>query len=112
MARGGKRPGAGRPKGTENPVTRKRREIAEKALDEGITPLEVMLRGMRKALGPAGDDYEAAMPYAKEAAPFIHAKLASTEMKVDAEVTQSTVSAEPLQPDEWERQYGSQRPAH
>jgi hypothetical protein len=111
VARGGSRPGAGRPKGTENPATRKRREIAEKALQEGISPLEVLLAGMRDALGEDGRNYAAAFPFAKEAAPYMHAKLASTEMKMDAEVKQ-TVSADPLRPDEWEEKYGSERPAH
>lgn len=42
--RGGSRPGAGRPPGSLN---RKSREIVEKALGEGVTPLEVMLHAMR-----------------------------------------------------------------
>jgi hypothetical protein len=109
VARGGKRPGAGRPKGTESPKTKRQREVATKALDEGITPLEVMLRAMRAALGPEGTDYAAAFPFARDAAPFIHAKLASTEVKMDADVKQ-TVSAEPLKPAEWEEKYGSGAP--
>lgn len=44
MARGGKRVGAGRKVGA---VTKRTREVAERALAEGKTPLEVMLDNMR-----------------------------------------------------------------
>jgi hypothetical protein len=48
--RGGKREGAGRPKGA---LTKKTRLIAEQAMAEGITPLEVMVKAMRHALNEA-----------------------------------------------------------
>jgi hypothetical protein len=44
MARGGKRIGAGRKLGS---VTKRTREIADRAVAEGKTPLEVMLDNMR-----------------------------------------------------------------
>lgn len=44
MSRGGKREGAGRPAGA---VTKRTREIADRALSEGKSPLEVMLDNMR-----------------------------------------------------------------
>ena len=44
--RGGARSGAGRPSGA---VTRKTREIAEKAVAEGMTPLDFLLVAMRDA---------------------------------------------------------------
>ncbi len=44
MARGGKREGAGRPAGA---LTQKTREVAERALATGMTPLDVMLDNMR-----------------------------------------------------------------
>jgi hypothetical protein len=44
MARGGKREGAGRPAGA---ITKRTREVAEKALATGQTPLDVMLDNMR-----------------------------------------------------------------
>jgi hypothetical protein len=50
MSRGGKREGAGRPKGA---LTKKTRLIAEQAMAEGTTPIEVMLKAMRYALGRA-----------------------------------------------------------
>ena len=44
MARGGKREGAGRPAGA---ITKRTREVAERALAEGMSPLDVMLDNMR-----------------------------------------------------------------
>lgn len=44
MARGGKRDGAGRPAGA---LTTKTREVAERALTTGMSPLDVMLDNMR-----------------------------------------------------------------
>lgn len=44
MPRGGRREGAGRPSGA---LTKRTREVAERALTEGKTPLEVMLENMR-----------------------------------------------------------------
>lgn len=46
MSRGGKREGAGRPAGAESAVTVKRREVADRALAEGKSPLDVMLDNM------------------------------------------------------------------
>lgn len=74
---GGKRSGAGRKPGS---VTRKTRETAEKAHAEGITPLEVMLSAMRKAYEE--DRLDAAFGYAKDAAPYMHAKLANVQAEV------------------------------
>lgn len=72
MARGGKREGAGRPAGA---TTKKTREVAEKALDEGITPLEYMLTVLRNEKAGIKDRMWAA----EKAAPYIHPKLASVE---------------------------------
>ncbi|MDW9960924.1 hypothetical protein GOB20_24585 [Sinorhizobium meliloti] len=44
MARGGKREGAGRPAGA---ITKRTREVAERALATGMSPLDVMLDNMR-----------------------------------------------------------------
>jgi hypothetical protein len=72
---GGRRPGAGRKPGA---VTKKTREIAERAVQAGITPLEVMLEAMN-SFREAGD-LEKAAGFAKDAAPYMHAKLSSVEM--------------------------------
>ncbi len=73
--RGGQRSGAGRPAGAAN---KKTREIADRAAEQGVTPLEVMIEAMRDAYAQGGA--AAAFMYAKDAAPYMHAKLASTEM--------------------------------
>lgn len=44
MARGGARPGAGRKTGS---LTRRTREVAERAIATGRSPLEIMLENMR-----------------------------------------------------------------
>lgn len=72
--RGGHRKGAGRPRGA---ATRKTREIADKASKDGLTPLEVMLKAMREHA--TKKDWDAAASIAKDAAPYMHAKLASVQ---------------------------------
>lgn len=123
MARGGKREGAGRPAGA---VTQRTREVAERALATGMTPLDVMLDNMRHFQQVALDAEatlegltaeemsdqvppdaspedqfkfllaqvkktvglrQAAQDAARDAAPYIHAKLASVEHKGGIEVT-------------------------
>ncbi len=92
--RGGARPGAGRKKGA---ATKRTREIADKAAEEGITPLEVMLKAMREFVERAEtmrpDDVEMvnnkvvtrlsllaeAADVAKDAAPYMHPRLAAIE---------------------------------
>jgi hypothetical protein len=80
--RGGKRAGAGRKAGS---ATTKTREIAERAMEGGITPLEFMLNIMR-AEAPETEDPRLmldamAMRFeaAKAAAPYVHPKLAAIE---------------------------------
>lgn len=72
--RGGARKGAGRKAGS---ATKKTREIADKAAAAGITPLEVMLEAMNEFR--ASGDLEKAAGFAKDAAPYIHPKLAAIE---------------------------------
>lgn len=81
MPRGGKRPGSGRKKGSVTAATKRRQDVALKALQDGTTPLEVLLEAMRDAYKEGGAML--AMPYAKEAAPYVHPKLSSIEAKVD-----------------------------
>jgi hypothetical protein len=72
--RGGNRKGAGRPRGA---ATKRTREIANKASQDGLTPLEVMLKAMREHADKK--DWDAAASIAKDAAPYMHAKLASVQ---------------------------------
>lgn len=101
MPRGGKRPGSGRKPGSVTPATKRRQDVALKALQDGTTPLEVLLEAMRDAYKEGGAML--AMPFAKEAAPYVHPKLSAIEAKVDQRVCD--VSAEPLSPDDWDKQH-------
>lgn len=58
-------------------MTQKTREIADKAAASGITPLEVMLEAMNTFRNRG--DLEKAAGFAKDAAPYIHARLAAVE---------------------------------
>lgn len=80
MAAGGKRSGAGRKKGIPN---RRTREVMDAALASGASPLDIMLGAARAAWERAheGDDVDLDMAklaaeIAKDAAPYVHAKLA------------------------------------
>jgi len=75
MARGGSREGAGRKPGA---ITRLTREIAEKGL-QGVTPLDFMLEAMRDEKNAFDVRFDAA----KAAAPYVHAKLAAVDARLD-----------------------------
>ena len=75
--RGGKRPSAGRPKGSNNTRTR---EIADKAAAEGIAPLEVKLKRMRDLWRKIDDALKVlAVETALRDAPYIHPRFQSVE---------------------------------
>lgn len=78
---GGRRPGSGRKAGS---ATKRTREIADKAAEEGITPLEYMLQVMRAPSeheDPRVQVAREAMRFeaAKAAAPYMHPRLQATE---------------------------------
>lgn len=73
MARGGARPGAGRKRGTRN---RKTQEQADAIAASGLTPLDYMLKVMRDE----GQKPEMRLSAAKDAAPYVHARLAAVEL--------------------------------
>lgn len=73
MAVGGARPGAGRKKGSQNRLSKKNLEIAEKA---GPTPLEFLLRVMNNDV----EDMDRRLDAAKAAAPYCHSKLTSVQV--------------------------------
>lgn len=83
MARGGRREGAGRPAGA---LTTRTRETAERASEEGLTPLDYMLEILRDVQSDPKDRMWAA----EKAAPYIHPKLASVEHSGGLEVTTQT----------------------
>lgn len=76
MAYGGARPGAGRKKGGANRIND---EARKKALEDGLSPLEYLLGVMRDIR----QDDARRLDAAKAAAPYVHAKLASAEIKAD-----------------------------
>lgn len=75
MAHGGARPGAGR---KPSALTTKTREIAEKAIEGGITPLDYMLEILRDTTLEMAPRFEAA----KAAAPYIHPRLANVDATI------------------------------
>ena len=72
MARGGVRPGSGRPKGSRNTWSE---ELRKAAADGGMTPVQYMLAVMRD---PAVSDARRDR-MARDCAPYLHAKLANVE---------------------------------
>jgi hypothetical protein len=82
MASGGKRQGAGKPKGATN---HKRKLLSMAALASEITPLLVMQKSMERSWLKAIDEetgkdeaelrFREANMYAKELAPYIHSKM-------------------------------------
>lgn len=81
VGRGGQRKNAGRPKGS---ATKRTREIADRAMEEGISPLEYMLNVMRDNTeheDPRVQVARDAMRFeaAKAAAPYIHPRLQAIE---------------------------------
>ena len=96
---GGKRPGAGRPKGA---ASRANEQVRQEAAATGELPLAYMLRIMRDPSQPVGrrDDM------AKAAAPFCHSRLSSVEHS--GEISRPTVIRAPAVAatmDEWQTEY-------
>lgn len=104
MSRGGKRPGAGRTPGRLNKRTVARLQLTATAAEQGITPLDVMIKCMRfhnaiadleleKGVGAdqskISQALQAAREAAKEAAPYLHPRLAAVQHtgKVEGEVS-------------------------
>lgn len=99
---------AGRRKGT---LDKRTREIAERAAQEGISPLEVMVSVMREqweiyVADKTPEHAAAAVVAAERVAPYMHPRLASVEQFVDAKVRTFAVGGDPLPEDEWQRTYG------
>jgi hypothetical protein len=84
--KGGKRPGAGRKKGVPNKRTA---ELQAQVEESGETPLAFMLRIMRTEPGEIEDErvmqsiLEMRFEAAKAAAPYVHARLSSIDLKAD-----------------------------
>ncbi len=76
--KGGKREGAGRPKGRQNKSTQERMAAL---LEGGETPLEYMLRVLRDP----STDHKRRDDMARGAAPYLHPRLAQTELTGNAD---------------------------
>jgi len=90
---GGKRPGAGRPKGA---ASRANEEVRQEVAATGELPLAYMLRIMR----------DPSQPVAKAAAPFCHSRLSSVEHS--GEISRPTVIRAPAVSatlEEWQTKY-------
>lgn len=72
--KGGKREGAGRPKGSRN-------KDLSALIAGGLTPLEYMLSVVRDP----SVEYDRRDKMAQAAAPYVHSRLATTEVKGNAE---------------------------
>src|SRR5262245_19898033 len=96
---GGKRPGAGRPRGA---ASRANEQVRQEAAETGELPLAYMLRIMRDPSQPIGRRDE----MAKAAAPFCHSRLSSVEHS--GEIARPTVIRAPAISatlDEWQAEY-------
>lgn len=76
MPKGGRRPGAGRPKGAKDRRVIERERVAKEAAVAGESPLQYMLRRMRDPNAEEADRDE----MAKAAAPYVHARLQAIEL--------------------------------
>lgn len=79
MAHGGARAGAGRKSGSPNKASAERQAEVSAS---GLTPLEYMLNMLRDEAANKDDRMWAA----EKAAPYVHPKLASTEVKHEGEI--------------------------
>jgi hypothetical protein len=81
VPKGGKRPGAGRKKGSITKATVYRQEMQARAVADGISPLDVMVTAMRQAWEKG--DIKEAVSHAEKAAPYVHNRLAAVEHSGD-----------------------------
>lgn len=103
MARGGKRPGAGRPKGSVNRMATRAREEAAKA---GMLPHELLLAISRgEAIDGHVPSFAERVDAAKAAAPFYAPKLAAVDVNAQTENRHWILSENPMSADEWEAEY-------
>ena len=91
MPSGGRRYGAGRPKGAK---TKKTQAVAMKAAAEGITPLEYMLETLRSAESTDEEKRWAA----EKSAPYVHPRLSAAHVTGDVEHESFDIRLIPVQP--------------
>jgi hypothetical protein len=76
---GGKRPGAGRPKGAPNKRGREALARGQALLEAGADPVDVMLQRMRDPESVSYAQFEAA----QAVAPYVHPRLSAVAAKVE-----------------------------
>lgn len=106
MSHGGKRPGAGRPKGV---VSKLAAAAVEKAKATGDLPHEFLLRVVRgESIDGMSPSIEQRIHAAIAVAPYFAPKLAAVEQKVES-YFRAVVSNKPMTTDEWMKTYGIER---
>lgn len=81
----------GRQPGTLN---RRTKEVMAAVEATGLTPLEVMVAIMRDAF--AANDHEKALDAASKAAPYVHAKLSSVDLKASVKRSAAELTRDEL----------------
>jgi hypothetical protein len=76
---GGRRPGAGRPKGVPNKRNREALARGQALLEAGADPVEVMLQRMRDPESVSCAQFEAA----QAVAPYVHPRLSAVAAKIE-----------------------------
>lgn len=94
---GGYRPGAGRKPGSANMKTR---EIADRAAEEGITPLEYLLSVMRDEEAPRSER----MAAARVAAPYVHPRLSAVSGEPEGNKV-FVLADHPMSEEDWIKKY-------
>ena len=103
MSRGGKRPGAGRPKGA---VAKMSAAAVAQAKATGELPHEFLLRVVRgESIGDQAPTLEQRIAAAVSVAPYFAPKLAAIEQRVETNF-RAVVSSKALTKEEFMRQYG------
>lgn len=106
MNRGGRRTGAGRPKGA---VSKLATDAVTKAKATGDLPHEFLLKIVRgEAIDGLSPSIEQRIHAAIAAAPYFAPKLATIEQKIESDV-RAVVSSRPMTTDEWMERYGIER---
>lgn len=106
MNRGGRRTGAGRPKGA---VSKLAAEAVTKAKTTGDLPHEFLLKIVRgETIDGVSLSIEQRIHAAIAVAPYFAPKLAAIEQKIQNTV-RAVVSSKPMSTDEWMSAYGIER---
>lgn len=106
MSRGGKRPGAGRPKGA---VAKMSAAAVAQARATGELPHEFLLRVVRgERIDDQAPTLEQRIAAAVSVAPYFAPKLAAIEQRVETNV-RAVVSGKPMTTEQWMVKYGIER---